>query len=188
MKKGYLRPGFDPISSLRNFLSGVLLKVSNPFKKGDFIEIDGHLGAVKRCGLQKTLISNLDGSTAEIDNSKFYSGNLHNLSTENILRVTCTLNFEYTANMTSVKEDIHRFLQNNPQVLKNPAPRLHVSKLKEKSVEISIQSWCLLDHFVELDNSMEMQMRTWLTQKGFAPIKKDFSSYKNLKVTAGRTV
>ncbi|MCE7994500.1 MAG: mechanosensitive ion channel family protein [Roseivirga sp.] len=171
------------LNPLVNSFSGVLLKVLSPFKKGDFIEIDGQLGAVAKQGLLKTTITHLDGSLATIDNSKFYSSSLHNLSTKNIIRLDLTVSLCYREDMSRAKESILSFLNQNTRILKTPAPKLHVTKLKEKFVEISIEPWCLLDSFMELDLELEDHLKLHLTSLGFQ-IELEELDYQNIGVTA----
>lgn len=171
---------FNP---LVNSFSGMLLKVLRPFKKGDFIEIDGQLGSVAERGLLKTTITHLDGSLTIIDNSKFYSSSLHNLSTKNIIRLDLAVSICYNEDMSRVKESTLSFLNQNTRILKSPAPKLHVTRLKEKYVEISIEPWCLLDSFMELDQELEDHLKLHLTSLGFQ-IELEELDYENIGVTA----
>lgn len=171
------------ISPLQNLLSGILLRISNPFKTGDFIEVDGQLGSVKKRGMQKTVISNLDGSFTVIENGKFYTSSLHNLSAKNIIRLAFTVKLCYTTDMVRAKEAINNFLSKNPKVLDTPAPKLQVVKLGEKFVEISVQPWCLLDHFLELDLQLGERLELHLASLGFQTQMAE-DSYEQLGVTA----
>lgn len=170
-------------SPLLNFFSGLLLKVTGPFRTGDFIEINGLLGSVKKKGLQKTIITNLDGSSTAIENGKFFTKELHNLSTKNIIKLSFSINLCYDTDMRRAKECITQYLAEHSLVLNTPAPKLQVIKLKEKCVELSVQPWCLLDHFIELDHQLEERLNTHLTALGFQ-LELDESEYENIGVTA----
>ncbi len=171
------------LNPLVNSFSGVLLKVLSPFKKGDFIEIDGELGSVAKQGLLKTTITDLQGSKKVIDNSKFYSRSLHNLSTKNIVRLDISVSLCYNEDMSKAKESILSFLNQNTRILKTPAPKLQVSKLKERFVEISIEPWCLLDSFMELDQELEDHLKLHLTNQGFQ-VELTALDYEHIGVTA----
>ena len=150
-----------------NTVSGILLKVSKPFKKGDFIEIDGQLGAVSKKGLQKTTITSLAGEAVTIANHKFYSKDLHNLSTKNIIRLEFNLCISYVDNMPQVKETILNFFSLSQKILNTPTPKLQVKKLKDEYVEICLQPWCLLDHYLELEHELETRLKQHLINQGF---------------------
>lgn len=171
---------FRPV---HNVLSGLLLKISNPFRKGDFIEINGQLGSVSKRGINKTIITNLDGTHTVIENGKFYQGNLHNLSTQNIIRLAFQINLGYHTDMSRAKEAIQNFLTAEDRILQTPAPKLQVVKLNPCFVELSVQPWCLLDHYMELDHQLELQLKQHLVGLGFE-VKADESPYENLGVTA----
>ena len=173
----------NAISPLYNFLSGIFIKISNPFKKGDFIEIDGQLGSVKKRGINKTIIANLDGSFTMVENGRFYKGDLHNLSTKNIIRLAFTIDLCYTTNMTRAKEAITKFLLQDDRVLTKPLPKLQVVKLKEKYVEISVQPWCLLDNYMELDHQLEDRLKMHLIGLGYE-VKTELNHFENLGETA----
>lgn len=173
----------NALNPLVNSASGVLLKVLNPFKEGDFIEIDGQLGSVANKGLRKTTITNLDGSQMVIDNSRFYSRSLHNLSTKNIIRLDLSVSICYNEDMSRAKENILVFLNENIKILKTPAPKLQVVKLKDKYVEIGIEPWCLLDDFMELDQQLEDHLILYLTRLGFQ-VELDELEYESMAVTA----
>ena len=173
----------NALTPLVNYISGVLLKVLSPFKKGDFIEIDGQLGSVSKTGLLMTTITNLDGTYTVIENARFYSRSLNNLSTKNIIRLDLSVSLSYHEDMNKAKEAILSFLKQNQKVLKTPAPKLHVARLKEEFVEISIEPWCLLDNFMELDQQLGDHLKLHLTSLGFQ-IELDELGYENIGVTA----
>lgn len=183
MKKVATTIKLKALTPLVNSFSGLLLKVLSPFKKGDFIEIDGQLGSVAKQGLLKTTLTHLDGSLTIIDNSKFYSTSLHNLTTKNIIRLDLSISLCYKEDVSRAKESILSFLNQNTRVLKNPAPKLQVIKLKEKFVEIGIEPWCLLDSFMELDQQLEDRLKLHLTSLGFQ-IELEELDYENIGVTA----
>lgn len=173
-------------NTLKPFLnasSGILLKVLRPFKEGDFIEIDGQLGSVVKKGLSQTTITNLDGLQMVIDNVRFYSRSLHNLSTKNIIRLDLCISICYDEDMSRAKESILSFLSLNKKILNTPAPKLQVSKLKDRFVEISIEPWCLLDDFMEIDQELEDQLTLHLTRLGFE-IEVNELEYNTIGVTA----
>ena len=72
---------------LLNSFSGLVLCMAKPFKKGDFIQIDGKLGSVENIVLRKTLLKSPEGDLSFVENSKFHLKTLHNLSSKKIIRI-----------------------------------------------------------------------------------------------------
>lgn len=56
--------------SLANFAAGVVLIVLQPFKVGDVVEIDGHVGTVKELQIFNTIIHTLDNRRLIFPNGK----------------------------------------------------------------------------------------------------------------------
>ena len=60
---------------------------------------------------------------------------------------------------------------------------MKVVKLKEKYVEISIQPWCLLDNYMELDHQLEDRLKMHLIGLGYE-VKTEVNHFENLGETA----
>lgn len=148
-----------------NLGSGILLNLFNPYKTGDFVEVEGQLGSVKARGFKQTVIKKIDGSEAVVNNSSFYTKDAHNLTSKNIIRLDLTLNVGYANDMSRVKEEITDFLSKNSKILSSPTPKIQVSKIKDDFVEIAVKPWCLLDHYLELDSELEQLLNQYLSSK-----------------------
>ncbi|GEM_PF-850378 len=135
--------------------SGLALSILNPFKKGDFIEIDGQLGSVENRGIRRTAIKTPDGSISTVSNSKFYFKQLHNLSSENIIRLDIKITVTLETDMSRLKSHIIEFLNSNTQILSSPKPQIQVTKIQKEHIDLVIKPWCLLDDFLELDTRLE---------------------------------
>ncbi|WP_339695902.1 mechanosensitive ion channel family protein [uncultured Roseivirga sp.] len=155
------------LSSLLNLSGGIFLKTVKPFKKGDFIEINGEIGSVSSCSWSSSEIKTIDGELVKVENSQFILGTLNNLSDKNIIRLELNLNVCYSENMADVKQAIYSFLKEHSGILKSPKSKITVAKLHENHVELKIAPWCLLDHFLELDYKLETALYQHLLKKGF---------------------
>lgn len=153
------------LSPIGNVGSGIMLKVFKPFRKGDFIEIDGQLGSVEKCGFRKTIVKKMDGGELKLENSTFYTKNLHNLSSKNIIRLDLTLGISYQSNMSKVKDEIIQYLSQNKRLLNSPIPKIQVRKIKNDFVEIIVRPWCLLDDYLELDATLESLLKQYLASR-----------------------
>lgn len=141
---------------LLNACSGLALSVFTPFKKGDFIEIDGKIGSVENRGIQTTAIKSPDGELTAIDNSKFYFHPLHNLSSQNIIRLDLSLSVNLDTDMSELKREIVSFLQSKDYILSSPIPKIQVTRIQKQHIDLVIKPWCLLDDFLELDAKLEI--------------------------------
>tara|TARA_R110001599_G_scaffold115567_2_gene282419 strand:+ start:12304 stop:12855 length:552 start_codon:yes stop_codon:yes gene_type:complete len=165
------------LSSLLNLSGGIFLKTVKPFKKGDFIEVDGEIGSVTSSSWTSSEIKTVDGETIKVENAQFLLGTLNNLSDKNIIRLELKLNVCYSENMADVKQAIYDFLKGHSGILKSPLSKIAVAKLHEKHVELKVAPWCLLDHFLELDYKLETALNQHLISKGFTmPSKEELFS------------
>ncbi|WP_420385382.1 mechanosensitive ion channel family protein [Roseivirga sp.] len=149
-----------------NLLSGLFIRLFNPFKKGDFIEINGHLGSVEHKGLKSTTLKNIEGEEIQISNTLFYTKHLHNLTLENIVNIEFRLDVSFSEDMAQVKKHIVGFLEDNINILSSPSPRIFVSKIKNTHVELGVKAWCSIEKYLEVDAETEVHLKEHLRGKG----------------------
>lgn len=150
---------FDPAF---NMLSGLLIRVLNPFKKGDLIEINGQLGSVEHKGYTSTTLKNIEGERFEVANTIFYTHELHNLSNQSIINVDMLVSVELASDMILVKEMMLNYLKNRSSLLKHPSPKVSVKRIKDQYIELSIKVWCPLEKYLEVDSQMEVLLKEYL--------------------------
>lgn len=73
--------GFALKDIASNTFSGILLFLEKPYKKGDWVQIDGHYGKILHVGLISTIMVNRTGQEVYIANQLIYSGVFINYST-----------------------------------------------------------------------------------------------------------
>jgi len=151
-----------------NLLSGLSIRVFKPFEKGDFIEINGYLGSVEHKGFKKTILKNIEGEQVQIANTLFYTKHLHNLTHENIVNIDLYVAVDYCEEMTKVKKMILEYLMNNGGLLKSPAPKIFVKKIKNAHVELGIKIWCSIEKYLEVEAETEALLKEYLRAKGIS--------------------
>jgi len=73
--------GFALKDIASNTFSGILLFLEKPYKKDDWVQIDGHFGKIIKVGLITTSMTNRTGQQIYIANQLLYSGVFLNYST-----------------------------------------------------------------------------------------------------------
>lgn len=66
--------GFGLQKLAENFISGLLLLIERPVRRGDFIDVGGVLGTVEDIGLRATRVMSRDGVAVIVPNSNLISG------------------------------------------------------------------------------------------------------------------
>ncbi len=151
-----------------NIFSGILIRLLNPFKKGDFIEINGQLGSVEHKGYQKTILKNIEGEEIQVANTLFYTKHLYNLTHKNIVHLDFQVSVAYSENMGRVKSLISEYLERNNTILKSPSAKIFVKKIKNNHVELGIKAWCTIENYLEADAETEMFLNEYLISKGIS--------------------
>ena len=90
-----LAVGMALSGTLQNFAGGVIILLFKPFKVGDFIEAQGHMGVVKSIQIFNTILLETDNKTVIIPNGPLSTGSLVNYSTEPTRRVDFSFGIAY---------------------------------------------------------------------------------------------
>ncbi len=122
--------------SLGHMAAGVMLLVFRPFKVGDLIEVDGRLGFVKEISVFVTILETFQNKTEIIPNGTITAGTITNLTTVGHLRVDMPFAIKYGTDIKKAKAIVMGVLENDQNVLKEPAPRVAVNNLGANGVEL----------------------------------------------------
>ena len=128
--------------TLANFAGGVLILIFKPFKVGDLIEAQGHLGTVEEIQIFVTIISSPESKTVIIPNGAISNGNITNYTTKGIIRVDLVMGISYESNIKQAREVLVKVMQEHPKVMKDPAPFVGVVELADSSVNLAVRPHC----------------------------------------------
>jgi small conductance mechanosensitive channel len=131
---------------LGNLVAGLTIIFSKPFTIGEYIELLGVYGQVTDIALFSTTLLHTDNSRVIVPNRKIVGEILHNYG--NIRQLDLTASVTYSADLTMALSIVNEILQQNPSVLKEPAPVVGITALKESSIALSIKPWVKVEDFV----------------------------------------
>jgi small conductance mechanosensitive channel len=89
---------------LMNLFSGIIMSVKTSFQIGDFVETNGHVGAVQAITLRSTQIRTLTGEEVSIPNKLVLQNPVKNYTTNGIRRVDIVCGVSYGSSLRKVKE------------------------------------------------------------------------------------
>lgn len=92
---------FKDIAS--NIFAGLLLKIQHPYKKGDWVEIDGKYGVILEVGWVTTSIKTVPGQEVFVPNQIVYSNTFTNYSTWGKRRVILKSGVAYGDDLEKVR-------------------------------------------------------------------------------------
>ncbi|MFV0591496.1 MAG: mechanosensitive ion channel family protein [Draconibacterium sp.] len=127
--------------TLANFAGGVMILLFKPFKVGDLIVSQGHLGSVKEIHIFVTVLLTPENKTVILPNAAVSSNDIVNYTTEGLIRVDLKFGISYSSNIKTAKDTLMKILVNHPKVLKDPAPFVGVSELANSSVNLAVRPY-----------------------------------------------
>ncbi len=138
-----LAVGMALSGTLQNFAGGVMLLIFKPFKNGDVIEAQGHIGLVSEIQIFNTILKTPDNKTIIIPNGGLSNGSMTNYSTEETRRVDWTFGIAYGDDTTKAKEVMMNLMKEDPKILDTPGnePFVAVSELGDSSVNFAVRAW-----------------------------------------------
>lgn len=128
--------------SLSNFAGGVLIILFKPFRVGDTIEAQGVTGTVQEIEIFVTKLIAPNNQTIFIPNGILSNGTITNYSIQGMRRVDHTFLISYNSDLKLAKETALLIMNNNPKILKEPAPSVSVKGLTDNAVQLAIRPWC----------------------------------------------
>ena len=127
--------------SLSNFAGGVLIILLKPFKLGDWIEVNGISGSVKDISMFYTKLNTFGNQLAIIPNGELSNENIINYSGESTRRDAITIGISYESNIKVAKDVIMDLLEEQEDILTDPAPAVVVTELADSAVNLSVRFW-----------------------------------------------
>ena len=112
-----------------------------PFKVGDLVEAQGHLGTVKEIKIFVTVLLTPDNKTVIVPNGPLSNGDLTNYTTEGKIRVDLVMGISYKANVKNARAVLAKVMNAHPKVLQNPKPFVGVLELGDNSVNLAVRPY-----------------------------------------------
>lgn len=131
---------------LGNLVAGLTIIFSKPFTIGEYIELLGVYGQVTDISLFSTTLQHADNSRVIVPNRKIVGEILHNYG--NTRQLDLTAGVAYGTDLTMALSIVKDILQQNPGVLKEPAPVVGIAALNESSIALAIKPWVKVEDFV----------------------------------------
>ncbi len=117
--------GFGLQEIFANFVSGIIILFERPVRIGDVVTIGPLSGTVSKMRIRATTITDFDRKEIIVPNKVFVTEQLINWSlTDTITRVKVLVGVAYGSDLEKTKELLLRVANENPRVLKEPAPQV----------------------------------------------------------------
>lgn len=152
--------------SLGNFAGGVLILIFKPFKVGDLIEGQGHMGVVKEIQIFNTLLTTLDNKRVIIPNGGLSNGSITNYTAEPIRRVDMVFGIGYDDDVKKAEKALLEIVKKVKKGLKDPKPMVRLSELADSSVNFTTRVWCKTEDYWDVYFSVHEAVKVDFDKKG----------------------
>ncbi len=128
--------------TLANFAAGVMLLVFRPFRKGNFIEAGGVVGAVEAITIFSTTLNAPDNVAIVVPNAAVWGQTIRNYATNPTRRIDLAVSIAYSDSIQTAMDAIKQVLAADRRVLQDPTPTIAVGDLGNSAVNILVRPWC----------------------------------------------
>ncbi|MGR5299134.1 mechanosensitive ion channel domain-containing protein, partial [Vibrio mediterranei] len=133
--------------SLSNFAAGVLIVSFRPFKSGDYVEIGGMAGSVDSIQIFQTILTTPDNKMVVVPNASVIGSPITNYSRHATRRIDHVIGVSYGADLKKAQEVIHRTLEADERILKEPSTTIGVVALADSSVNFVVRPWVRAEQY-----------------------------------------
>lgn len=136
--------------SLGNFASGILILTLNPYKIGDWIQLEDKFGRVEEIGIFSTDVLTPGNKILIIPNSKITDSVVTNYSERGMIRLELEVTMPYAESFPKVKKIILDAISGIPKVMKEPSPEIGINTFDSHSIELLVRPYVLPDDYWEV--------------------------------------
>ncbi|EDX86302.1 transporter, MscS family [Synechococcus sp. PCC 7335] len=133
--------GFAFKDILQNFLAGILILLTEPFKLNDQIIFNGYEGTVEHIQTRATTIRTYDGRRVVIPNAELFTNAVIVNTAYDRRRLEYDIGIGYGDDIAQAKKIILRTLSSRNEVIKDPAPEALVVALADSTINIRARWW-----------------------------------------------
>ena len=154
--------------SLSNFAAGILIVIYRPYKVGDYIQADNHLGTVDDIQIFSTVLKTPDNKLVIVPNGSIMNGSIVNFSNQDKRRVDIIASCSYEDDIDKVKSVLADILSKDERILNEPKPRIAVSELADSSVNFIVRPWVKNSDYIDVYYSLLEEIKKRFDQEGIA--------------------
>ena len=134
-------------NALSNLAGGVMVMGTKPFKKGDYVSVDGLEGTVQEIGMVYTKLYTIDNRAVLIPNSKVAAATIENFSVLGKRRLGLTVSAAYSSEPERVMEALHRAVD-RCQPLEGTPVVVEIQDFGESAIAYDVALWIPASEFL----------------------------------------
>ena len=133
--------GFALQDVMKNFASGVILLVQQPFRVGDSVAVDAYEGTVRAVDLRSTEIQTFDGRIAILPNAEVLNHAIVNYTRSLQRRIEVVVGVAYGADLKLARDVALEAVRAVPGYLAEPAALVVFKDFADFAMNMSVYAW-----------------------------------------------
>ena len=133
--------------ALSNVAAGVMILLIRPYRVGDFVQIAGAKGTVKKLDLFNTEIVDVDGLKVVVPNGKAFGDVVTNFTDIPRRRIELHFGIGYEDDVQQAADIAKSIAAADARVLKEPAPWAKPTELAASTVTLTLRCWTQVDGY-----------------------------------------
>ena len=145
--------------NLSNVACGAQIILTKPFKVGDYIALNSTEGTVMRIEMMFTVLKTADNREVVIPNSTLTAAVITNYTAMENRMLDLTYGISYQDDLLEAKAVLQKLAEENPKILKEPAPMVVVREHGASAVKLLLRVWCKTADYWPLYYEMQEQVK-----------------------------
>lgn len=133
--------GFALQDISKNFVSGLLILISQPFRVGDAIKVNEYAGTVISIDLRATEMHTWDGQVVLVPNGDVITSVITNYSRASRRRMDVAIGVDPESDLERVRQLTLDTLRSLPGVIKDPEPWIYYQEFGESAINFTAFFW-----------------------------------------------
>ncbi len=158
--------GFASQTSVSNLISGFFIMGEQSFVVGDIIEVGGRTGMVLSIDMLSVKLRTFDNKFIRIPNETLVKSEVVTVTRFPVRRVDVRLGVAYKEDIDRVRDLLFEVAEANPLVLMEPRPAFIFQGYGESSLDILFGVWATRERFIEVKNSIHLDIKRALDEAG----------------------
>ena len=154
--------------ALGNLASGLMIMINQPFDEGDFIEVSGVGGTVKRVTIVGTTIATPDNKIIVVPNKNVWGNVIVNATASDTRRIDLVFSASYDDPIQDVLNAIEQEVANHPSVLAEPPADIRATELGASSVDFVCRPWVQAADYWDVKTDLTRSVKEAFEREGLS--------------------